>query len=200
LAHVLFEDWVDQGEGSFGERRPQEVRADAFARHLLISAAGLREFLGGRGRNDVGLALLSQVVQRFLVSPAIAAIALEQAGYVTEAVKAEWMAVTTPRLASRFGWIDQYRALQAESNRRRAPQRLLARAINGYLEHVVSAQTLATLRGVDVATVETELRAAGIEPGQPPVAWTDSADLPDADVDLNGLDDLTGEYSGATAG
>ncbi len=138
------------------------------------------------------------MVQRFLVSPAIAAIALQQAGYITEAVKTDWMAVTTPQTASRFGWIDQYRALQAESDRRRAPQRLLARAINGYLEHVVTARTLATLRGVDIATVETELRDAGIEPGLPPVAWADSADLPEPDVDLNALGDPPDSSSRST--
>jgi hypothetical protein len=65
------------------------------------------------------------------------------------------MRVTAPALAARFGWLDQYRALQAGSGRRRAPQRLLARAIQGYLENgerrtenVVSLQT-ATLRGLD---------------------------------------------------
>ncbi|OAA18351.1 protein of unknown function (DUF955) [Frankia sp. EI5c] len=127
LAHVLFEDWSPAAEGTWSERRPEEVRADAFARHLLIPVEGLREFLGDRGPQDMDLALLSQVTQRFLVSTPIAAIALEQAGYITEAVKAQWRAVATPWLAARFGWIDQYRALQAESDRRRAPQRLLAR-------------------------------------------------------------------------
>ncbi|KLL09639.1 ImmA/IrrE family metallo-endopeptidase [Protofrankia coriariae] len=197
LAHVLFEDWSEAPEETWSERRPAEVRADAFARHLLIPAEGLRGFLGDRGPEGMDLALLSQVTQRFLVSPPIAAIALEQAGYITEAVKVEWRAVATPWLAARFGWIDQYRALQAESDQRRAPQRLLARAINGYLEHVVSAQALATLRGIEVATVETELREAGIEAGEPPRAWTDGADLPDVDIDLSGLDDAAGESSPA---
>ncbi|WP_018640233.1 ImmA/IrrE family metallo-endopeptidase [Parafrankia elaeagni] len=197
LAHVLFEDWSDAAEGTWSERRPEEVRADAFARHLLIPTEGLRGFLGDHGPEDMDLALLSQVTQRFLVSSPIAVIALEQAGYITEAVKAEWRSVATPWLAARFGWIDQYRALQAESDRRRAPQRLLARAINGYLEHVVSAQALATLRGVDVATVATELREAGIEAGEPPRTWTDSTDLPDVDIGLSGLDDAAGESSPA---
>jgi hypothetical protein len=63
------------------------------------------------------------------------------------------MRVTTPGLAARFGWSDQYRALQAGSDRRRAPQGLLTRAIRGYLENVVSLQTLATLRGMDAVKV-----------------------------------------------
>ena len=166
---------------------------------MLIPVEGLSAFLGSRGPGDLTVALLSQVVQRFLVSPAIAAIALEQAGYIAESTKADWIGITTPRLAWRFGWIDQYRALQAESNRRRAPQRLLARAINGYLEDVISAQTLATLRGVDVATVQAELRDAGIESLSREVIWSDAADLEEVEVDLRDLDDLPGNSPAASA-
>ena len=61
----------------------------------------------------------------------MATIALHQAGYIDAAMKAEWMVLSTPRLAVRFGWSDQYDALQADSDRRRAPQQLLARAIRG---------------------------------------------------------------------
>ncbi|WP_045878174.1 ImmA/IrrE family metallo-endopeptidase [Pseudofrankia sp. DC12] len=199
LAHVLFADWGDLPEGPWSERRPEEVRADAFARHLLVPVEGLSEFLGDRGPGDLSLVLLSQVVQRFLVSPVMATIALRQAGYISGATKSNWMAVTTPPLASRFGWIDQYRALQDESNRRRAPQRLLARAIVGYQEGVVSVQTLATLRGVDAAIVEAELRDAGIEPGESISACSDGSDLPEADVDLTELDDLADRSSEASA-
>jgi Zn-dependent peptidase ImmA (M78 family) len=198
LAHVLFADWGDPPAGSWSDRTPEEKRADAFARHLLVPVEGLSEFLGDRVPGGVTLVVLSQVVQRFLVSPVIAAIALSQAGYISEATKANWMNVTTPVLASRFGWIDQYRALQDESGRRRAPQRLLARAINGYQEGVVSAQTLATLRGVDAATVTTELRDAGIEPGEPAIPWANSADLPEVDLDLSSLDRLADGSSEAS--
>src|SRR5699024_9429422 len=76
-ATVIIEDrWINPAE-----RSPEEIRADAFARHLLIPAAGLEEFLGD-GR-DASEALFSDVVQRFLVSPAIAAIALRDAGQVS---------------------------------------------------------------------------------------------------------------------
>jgi hypothetical protein len=89
-------------------------------------------------------------VQRFLVSPQIAAIALHEAGYISEATKRDWMMPRTPQLAARFGWADQYQVLQASSDRRRAPQRLLARAIAGYAEGVLPAQAIATLRGISV--------------------------------------------------
>lgn len=191
LGHVLFEDWADDGAGARAGRSRTESRADAFARHLLVPVEGLRDFLG-----PPGVAVqshLSAVVQRFLVSPAIAAIALCEAGHIDEATKAEWMSLSTPRLAARFGWSDQYQALQADSDQKRAPQRLLARAIRGYAEGVLSAQAIARLRGVPLSVVEADLRDAGITPGEPAVAWAEHTDLPDTDVDLAALDrDLAG--------
>ncbi|GIH68982.1 ImmA/IrrE family metallo-endopeptidase [Sphaerimonospora thailandensis] len=188
LAHVLFEDWNGPEVPATDTRSPQEIRADAFARHLLVPLDGLRELLGNR-LAVVGHATLSQVVQRFVVSPSIAAIALHQAGYIGEGTKDAWFSLTTPMLAARFGWADQYEALRNESNQRRAPQRLLTRAIDGYLNHVVSAQTIATLRGRDVRAIETELTDAGIEPGPLSIAWADPAGLPAVSVYLDDLDD-----------
>ena len=186
LAHVIFDDWTANGDGDWSERSPVERRADAFARHLLLPSAGLREFLGDT-RNPA-LGELSAVVQRFLVSPAVAAIALEQAGYIDAATKRDWMQVTTPQLATRFGWSDQYRALEADSDQRRAPQRLLARVIRGYAEGVLSAQAVATLRGIPAESAGSELREAGVFPAEHPVTWADPAQLPDVDVDLAALD------------
>ena len=182
LSHVLFGDWVPDGAGNWSARTHEEKRADAFARHLLLPIEGLRELLGDL--RPVTLSTLSAVVQRFLVSPAIAAIALHQAQYIDDATKQDWMSLTTPQLAVRFGWADQYQALQAESDRRRAPQRLLARAIVAYAEGVLSAQAIATLRGVSREVVEAELREAGIEPKTSPVAWADPSSLPAVDVVL----------------
>ncbi|MGH3517630.1 MAG: ImmA/IrrE family metallo-endopeptidase [Haloechinothrix sp.] len=162
LGHVLFEDWADGGAGNWSDRTPAEIRADVFARHLLVPVEGLREFLGNR--ELVTRSTLSEVVQRFLVSPQIAAIALNQAKYIDDDTKQEWMALTAPQLAARFGWSDQYRALQADSDQRRAPQRLLARAINGYAEGVLSAQAIATLRGITLEAAEADLREAGVVP------------------------------------
>ena len=52
------------------------------------------------------------------------------------------------------------------------------------MEHVVSAQTLATLRRTDVETIQAELLDAGLEPSELKIAWADPADLPDVTVDL----------------
>ncbi|WP_233624336.1 ImmA/IrrE family metallo-endopeptidase [Actinoplanes sp. ATCC 53533] len=187
LGHAIFGDWADNSTCDWSERSPAEKRADAFARHLLLPVEGLKTFLGAP--QEVSLGTLSAVVQRFLVSPQIAAIALEQARYIDAPAKREWMSVSAPQLAIRFGWSDQYRALEADADRRRAPQRLLSRAIQGYAEGVLSAQTIATLRGITPKLAVTELREAGILPAQHPVAWADPEDLPEVQVDLNALDD-----------
>lgn len=186
LGHVLFEDWADSDAGDWSDRDPAEIRADAFARHLLIPVEGLHDFIGQRPA--VAEPGLSAVVQRFLVSPQLAAIALREAGYIDEATKREWMTLRTPQLAARFGWTDQYQALQASSGRRRAPQRLLARAIAGYVEGVLPAQAIATLRGISVEALMDEFGEAGVTPAEWPVAWADPGELPDVEVDLAALD------------
>lgn len=190
LAHVLFEDWTD-GPSTGTDRRPhREVRADAFARHLLVPVQGVREVVGTR---SVSLADLSRVVQLFGVSPAIAAIALHEAGCIDAATKTTWMSMTTAQLAARFGWTDHYEMLQAQSGTRRAPQKLLARAIDGYIENVVSAQTLATLRGVDVDEVVRGLNAEGITPRDRAPEWASVDDLPAVSVDFGDWDDDGGD-------
>ncbi|MDX2969159.1 ImmA/IrrE family metallo-endopeptidase [Kribbella solani] len=197
LAHVLFEDWSDVGAGHWRANKPQERRADAFARHLIVPLDGLDQFLVGRGPID--MSTLSATVQRFLVSPAMAAIALHQGGYIDVARKNEWKGWSTPQLAVRFGWRDQYTVLQADSDQRRAPQRLLARAIRGYVEGVLPAQAIATLRGMSREATELELREAGIVANDPGIIWTSADDLPEVTVDLSALtgDDVSTERGGA---
>lgn len=191
LGHVLFDDW--SGSGGLSARSPEEIRADAFARHLLVPREGLRVFLGSRER--LGEADLSSVVQWFLVSPALAAIALGDGGYIDAATKHEWMSLSTRQLATRFGWSDQYRSLQNDADRTRSPQRLLARAIAGYREGVVSPQVIATLRGISAEEAEAELTEAGITPRPHEPTWTAASDLPAVDVDLSDLGDEAPEGS-----
>lgn len=134
------------------------------------------------------LADLSMVVQRFQASPAIVAIQLERAGYIDKARKREWQTQRTPSLAARFGWIDQYRAMQQESDTRRAPQRLLARATAGYVANVVSLQAIARLRGINTHTVEEEFTEADIAQIEQSTTWTSAADLPPVEADFGDLD------------
>lgn len=183
LAHVLFGD----AELAVGKRPAAEIRADAFARHLLVPQEGVMTLLGER--TDVTTAELSEVVQTYLVSPRIAAITLRDAGFVSPQTYSEWATLSTRSLATRFGWSDQYSALAAESQCTRAPRRLLARAINGYIAGVVDAQKIAMLRGVPVATVRADFTAAGITPRRADPTDLPADALPPVEVDLSELDE-----------
>lgn len=187
LAHVVFGDW--SAELRIESGHPVESRANAFARHLLVPQRGVEEMMGG-GHIGPGRAMLSAVVQRFLVSPGIAAIALEQSSCIGRATKEEWKSVSTVRLAAEFGWLDRYQALAEVSNRRRAPQRLLARAISGWLQDAVPIQAVATLRGVDAATAEQELRSVGLCPADVTTtpSWSNASELPEVTIDLGEFD------------
>lgn len=189
LGHVLFrtQDVAGTPRHESGQAALElEDLCRAFARHVLAPVEGVRQVVGAP--NSVTQATLSAVVQRFLVSPAIAAIVMEQAGYLDPDHRQVWSMLHTPQLAARYGWIDQYHAMQADSNRTRAPQRLLARAISGYAEGVLPVQAIATLRGTPASEVESELHAAGVEPPELVAAWASGSDLPEVDVDFTELD------------
>ena len=191
LAHAIFQDWRGFEAEVLAQNDPLEQRANSFARHLLLPEGGLRDFVGERKLDGVSKADLSAVVQHFLVSPGLAAIALSNINIIDAATKAEWLdgsRTSTPKLATQFGWSDHYRALQSDSSRTRAPQHLLARAIHGYQEGVVTTQTIATIRGVDVRDVEADLEEALIWPRSNEAILLDAADLPEVTVDLSGLD------------
>jgi Zn-dependent peptidase ImmA (M78 family) len=188
LGHVLFGDYRHPRTRGWSDRSPEEIRADAFARHLLVPIQGLRDVLGSP--RTLHPADLSALVQRFLASPAVIAIQLHQARYIDAARKQDWMSQTAPALAARFGWLDQYHALQQESDTRRAPQRLLARATQGYVANVVSLEAIARLRGTTPEEVAVDFTEAGITPEEPTIVWADLPTFPRTDDDFSDLDAL----------
>lgn len=195
LGHVIFGDWYDGR--AVDMRDPLEVRADTFSRHLLLPEAGVREAIGDR--SNLTEADLSALVQFFQVSPAIAAIALNQFGFIDAEQKEAWMRLSTPTLATQHGWMEFYRALQDKSDQPRPPQRLVARSVEGYREGVVSSQTIATLRGVTVDVVERELAEAEVFPREQEASWDSADELPTVTVDLSALEELEDTDSGQGA-
>lgn len=183
LAHVIFGDPVRTRD--FDKRSPEEIRADAFARHLLVPGEGLEALLGPR--RPITESDLSSVVQRFLVSPQIAAIALASHGYIDPPTKEAWWGLRTPALAHRYGWIDHYRSLQDDSDRARPPRRLLARAIDAYVEGIAGAQAIAILRGIRAEVAERELADAGIAPRSEVSPTLDADELPPITLDIDAL-------------
>lgn len=156
LGHAVFGDW--QRESPKGEWFATE-----FARHLLIPLDGLASFLTRTDdEKTTDNAVLSSVVQRFQVPPAMAAKAMDEGGHTDENTAHHWGNLAAAALATRYGWLDEYHSCAAKAMTVIAPQKLLARAVAGYEEGVVSPQALAALRGVDETTLHSDLATAGI--------------------------------------
>ena len=188
LSHVLFDDHLPDHDNDWAERSLPEKRADTFARHLLAPVETVIDLAGGQPR-PLTLADLSALCRRLLASPQIIAIQAERASLIDMERKGDWMAWSAPGLAARFGWSDQYEQLQRASNTRRAPQRLLARAIAGYADNKVTVETIARLRGSTASQAQAFLDEHDITAAPADVAWAALDDLPLYEGDLQDLDD-----------
>lgn len=200
LAHIVFADHLYPDTEGWGENKPEESRADSFARHLLAPLGGIAAILGPPADVVVDESLVSALVQRYLASPQIVVIQLAEAGYLTGAQKQAWLPTSSPKLAARFGWMDQYRALSAESATPRSPQRLVARATDAYLRNVLPLNAVARLRSDSVANVRAEFETLGLNPQEPDGATSGSQGLapPGAHaMDLSELDELLNADSAA---
>lgn len=167
LAHELGHlrlDSVDRylRDGAWGERTAEEIQADVFARHLLVPLAAVTA--AARDREPTQ-ALLSDLVQTFHASPHIVAIQLREAKVIDQPLCSEWITIPAGRLASQFGWRTEYQALVEQTKAPRAPQSLLARAVEGYRWGIVTPAVIARLNGnSDRADVVRQLEAEGVVP------------------------------------
>lgn len=179
LGHILFSDYTSDDRREWGARSPDEVRADSFARHLLVPIEGLVKHLDDHGhkRNAaIPLSVMSRLVQEFKASPQLVAIQLAEAGRITEMTKRDMAeSLSTPLLAAKFGWADQYKGWQQESQQRRAPQKLLARVTEAYLSGILPAAFVARLRQISEDDLQAELDASNVTPETP--AQTEAIDL-----------------------
>lgn len=147
---------------NWDERTPEEIQADAFARHLLFPLTAAVAAVQGQ---ELTMGLLSNLVQRYMASPRIVAIQLRNVGAIDAETCEQWGRVTGRQLASQFGWHAEYDAQAALSREPRAPQALLARAVEGYRWGLISAAALARLDGKpDPDGVADELNRNGVRP------------------------------------
>lgn len=185
LAHHIFNDPTP---AVWSENTPEERRATEFARHLLIPVDGLIDLLGQPGTVEVTDAVLSKVVERFAVSPQIAAIQLREAGFIDAATADRLAKHTTRALATRYGWLPLYRQWSTDSNQTRPPRRILATAIDAYLAHDTTIAVVANLQGMKAEETKAELDAAGVIP--PAISEQEHVKDPtvDEDIDWSALD------------
>lgn len=166
LGHVLAGDLERTQSLTTGERSPEEIRADAFARHLLLPLSAIHARQLGRSVTETDV---SNLVREYRVSPTIAAIQLRDAGVIDMDACLRWKSTSSAQLAARCGWLGQYTAQAAESQVERAPERLMARAIEGYRRGVIGLNEVALWYGKPPEDLRGEL-------GEPLTAPSNQAD------------------------
>lgn len=155
---------IDRGVNAvnWSDRRPEEIQADAFARHLLMPLTAVIEMVNGK---EVTLSTLSDLVQTYLASPSIVTIQMRDAGVIDADTYEEWKTLATGNMAARFGWHSDYVALVEQSSKPRGPQNLMVRVMEGYRQGSVSSSTVAKLSGdACAADVKAALAEDGISP------------------------------------
>lgn len=164
LGHLVFGDGTHVDEVD-GDRSPQEILCDEFARHLLIPQNGVRAWLKGvagtGGEPCVDERVMALLARHFGVSPEVVRIQLDRMGLLPS----ELQVVGLPsgrRWAYRYGWGPQFDSDQAAAGQSRAPRRILDRAIGAYREGNLGIGVLARLQDLPVPQIEQALAEAGV--------------------------------------
>ncbi|PWG12308.1 hypothetical protein DF268_17070 [Streptomyces sp. V2] len=167
LAHVLLSDGVSAHRLD-GERTPAERRCDAFARHLLAPAEGVRRWLELFDADRPDLKECAVVARHYGVSLQVLLIQCEKLGLLTRAQHKQLKGPTGHELAWHYGWGPQYVAESEAAARSRPPRRIMERAVEAYQAGQIGVRAIAALSGSDPSTTERELVEAGIHPPQAP--------------------------------
>jgi transcriptional regulator with XRE-family HTH domain len=168
LGHVLFGDGTHAHRVG-GERTPEEKRCDAFARHLLAPAEGVRRWMGGHtGERGPGRRECAMAARHFEVSLKVLLIQCKGLGLLTDGQAGDLEGPTGRELAWSFGWGPEYEATLEAARRVRPPRRILERAVSAYQVGHIGVRAVALLGGQDAHQTERELTDAGIAPPAPP--------------------------------
>lgn len=164
LGHLLFGD-TTHVDAVDGQRSPQEVLCDEFARHLLIPRDGVRAWLvrtvGAADKARVDERLMALMARHFGASPEATRIQLDRMGLLPRQLKG----VELPsgrRWAYRYGWGPQFDSDQAAAEQPRVPRRILDRATEAYRGGNLGIGVLARLQDRSVEQVEQALAEAGV--------------------------------------
>lgn len=157
IGHIVAGDITEDGASLQCDKTlPNEVRATTFARCVLCPEEALREMPQYEDPEQ----LLSAVVQRFQVSPYVAAIQLHQAGLMSKDTKEELKNHTAKKLASRFGWKATYDHACKVAQLPRASERLVADAYKAYALGLIALPTVAFAEQVSPEEVADSMYAA----------------------------------------
>lgn len=163
LSHVLHADAgqvvVEHAEA--GDALP-EVRAEAFARHLLLPPAALAQAARRSGRD--WLRTVPQVMVDYGISRAAVVNALVADGIVAQHELAAVNQSGVSDMVSRAGLQDRWRELSAREHETQGSPWLVGRAADLYARGLVGADVVADLMDTDEPTAVAELRRLGWQP------------------------------------
>jgi Zn-dependent peptidase ImmA (M78 family)/transcriptional regulator with XRE-family HTH domain len=164
LAHVLFGD-ATHVDAVDGERTPQEVLCDEFARNLLIPRAGVAAWLARTGtvvsRAGIDERTMALLARHFGASPDVTRIQLDRMGLLAGRLRDAGLP-SGRRWAYRYGWGPQFDTDQAAAGQARVPRRLLDRSVEAYRQGKLGIAALAKLQDRSVAQLEQALKEAGV--------------------------------------
>ncbi|MGV0362933.1 ImmA/IrrE family metallo-endopeptidase [Corynebacterium minutissimum] len=156
IGHIVAGDITEDGASLQCDKTlPSETRANTFARCILCPEEALQELPQYADPEE----LLSTVVQRFQVSPHVAAIQLHQAGLISKDIKEELKNHTAKGLASRFGWKATYDHARKIAALPRASERLVADAYKAYSQGLITLSTVAFAEQVSPEEVADSMHA-----------------------------------------
>ncbi len=156
IGHIVAGDITEDGASLQCDKTlPPETRANTFARCVLCPEEALQELPQYANPEK----LLSTVVQRFQVSPHVAAIQLHQAGLISKDIKEELKNHTAKGLASRFGWKATYDHARNIAALPRVSERLVADAYKAYSQGLITLSTVAFAEQVSPEEVADSLHA-----------------------------------------
>jgi hypothetical protein len=139
-----------------------ELRAESFARHLLIPAPSLRpEVTRARARGDSWQVLTARVMVRWGISRAAALRALVDDELADPAEISVVRDCPVDQLMAVAGLLDQWRELSAGQSEPSGSPLLVGRALEAFSRGLVGVRTVAELLGQDVESTRKQLVARG---------------------------------------
>ena len=143
-----------------------ELRAEAFARELLLPRRGLRQEWDGRApRVDLGV-FAAQVMTRWGLSRDAVVRCLVEDGLATEEQTAPVSTARVAALIARAGLTDAWAAVCGDEHTASGSPLLVDRATRAYGNGWVGAWVVAEILGADLAATEAMLAAQGwLDPG-----------------------------------
>jgi Zn-dependent peptidase ImmA (M78 family) len=163
LCHALYDDpgQVIIDLVDVPERLP-ELRAEQFARYLLLPAKALqRDIAEARSKKTPWDSLTAQLMVRWGMSRSAVARALLSDGLAREEDLAEVQQRPVPDLMARAGLTEQWRDLCREQGTACGSPWLVRRAVEAYGKGWVGAHVVADLLGQDLETTTQQLLEQG---------------------------------------